>query len=152
MKFFVASFNRASDGAITKIVEKLKKEDMWTYDPQQSDYIIAVGDRCETFDFCLKWFRKGKPIIHLWAGEISQGTEDEVYRWALTHMSILQLSTNYEAKYAVKNFCDAVGKKYNVHTIGNVMLDNMEIDESIVPKNHIILFSIIHRHFTLRKK
>jgi len=123
---YVASFNRASDGAISKLVNKIKEENMWTDDYKKADYILAVGDRKETFDFVLERYRENKKIIHLWAGEISQGTHDEVYRHSITLMSCIQLCTNEKAKERVKALCKAVDKTYRVAVIGNIMLDNMD--------------------------
>ena len=105
MKIFVASFNRASDGAISLLVKKMKKEKMWTDNYKTADYILAVGDRKETFDFVLERFKENKKIIHLWAGEISQGTHDEFYRHSITMMSCMQLCTNPEAKNRVLQLC-----------------------------------------------
>lgn len=133
MKVFVTSFNRASDGAISKLVQKMKDEDFWTDDYKEADYILAVGDREETFDFVLKRYRENKKIIHLWAGEISQGTHDEVYRHTMTLMSDIQLCTNKEARDRVKSLCKAVDKKYVTAIVGNIMLDNLEIDETSIP-------------------
>ena len=137
VKIFVASFNRASDGAISKLVKKLKKESMYTNYYEEADYILAVGDRKETHDFVLERFRENKKIIHLWAGEISKfETHDDVYRHSMTLMSCLQLCTNNEAFNRVRKLCLAVGKEFNAEVVGNVMLDNLdEIDESLVP-NH----------------
>jgi GDP/UDP-N,N'-diacetylbacillosamine 2-epimerase (hydrolysing) len=134
-KIFVASFNRASDGALSLLISKLKKEGMYTDDYKDADYILACGDRKETFDFVLERFRENKRIIHLWAGEISQGTHDEVYRHAMTLMSCIQLCTNNEAKEVVKNLCKSVDKVFLVSTVGNLMLDNLEVDESCVPED-----------------
>ena len=67
MKYFVASFNRASDGAISKLVTRMRKDDIYTSNVNEADYVLAVGDRSETYDFVLKQFRENKPIIHLWA-------------------------------------------------------------------------------------
>jgi len=138
MKIYLASFNRASNGALSKLVQRLKEENMWTYSSMDADYILAVGDRTETFDFVLQEFRKGKPIIHLWAGETTQGAkewsiEDEVYRHSMSFMSVMQLCTNHDARLIVMNLFASVGKTPNVHTVGNVMYDNLEVDESLVP-------------------
>jgi len=112
----------------------MKKEKMWTNNYKTADYILAVGDRKETFDFVLERFRENKKIIHLWAGEISQGTHDEIYRHTITLMSCIQLCTNQNAVYRVISLCDSVNKIPNVYIVGNIMLDNLEIDETNIPK------------------
>jgi UDP-N-acetylglucosamine 2-epimerase len=132
MKIYIASFNRASNGAISKLKQKMIDNEYYTDNYREADYILACGDRKETFDFVLEQFRENKKIIHLWAGELSQGTHDEVYRHAITLMSKVQLCTNEEAKKVVKNLCKSIKKKYLVFTIGNIMLDNLEIDESLI--------------------
>lgn len=130
MKIYLASFNRASTGAISLLREKLDT----TENHEEADYIMAVGDRKETFDFVLERFRENKKIIHLWAGEISQGTHDEVYRHAMTLMSVMQLCTNETAKERVEALCSAVAKTPNAVVVGNIMLDNLQVDESAAPQ------------------
>jgi len=112
------------------------KEDLYTMNLDEADYILAVGDRKETFDFVLERFRENKPIIHLWAGEkTGWTTHDDVYRYAITFMSMMQLCTNGTAFNVVNKICRATGKEMNIHVIGNVMLDNLEIDEANLPDN-----------------
>jgi UDP-N-acetylglucosamine 2-epimerase len=131
LKVFIASFNRASNGAISKLKQKMIDKRFYTEDYNEADYILAVGDRVETFDFVLQRYRENKKIIHLCAGETSKfELHDDMYRHSITLMSCIQLCTNNEAKDVVKNLCEAVGKKYSIITIGNIMLDNLEIDES----------------------
>ena len=143
MKIYVASFNRASNGALSKLINKMKAEDLYTDDHGEADWILAVGDRKETFDFVLERYRENIPIIHLWAGEISQGTHDEVYRHSMTLMSKVQLCTNKIAKERVKSLCKSVDKVYTTVVVGNVMLDNMEIDDSLVPNEpyNLVLYN-----------
>jgi len=134
-KFYLASFNRASDGALEKLRKKLDEECMLTEEYKEADYIIAVGDRVETYDFVLKMFRENKNIVHLWAGE--QGCwaiHDDVYRHSMTLMSDVQLCTNATAKKLVEELCNTVKKRPNAHVVGNVYLDSIKIDNSIVPK------------------
>lgn len=132
MKIFIASFSRSSEGALSK----LKKEmgDILTTSIEEADYIMAVGDRKETFDFVLNQWELGKKIFHLWSGDGITNTKDDVYRNSMTLMSELQFCTNPEAKKIVDNLCKAVGKEPNAIVVGNVMLDNLEIDESLVPE------------------
>jgi len=138
--FYLASRNRASDGAISHLKSELKKRGMLG-SVGSSDYIIAVGDRTETFDMVLRQWRYGLPIIHLWAGESCSdwSTEDEVYRTSMTLMSMMQLCTNETAKKRVEAICNATNKKPNAHVIGNVMMDDLSVDESKIPKEPYIL-------------
>jgi len=135
MKFYLASFNRATDGALSKLIHKLKEKDMYTENYKDADYIIAIADRTETFDFVLKRFKENRPIIHLWAGEKSCfATHDDVWRHSMTLMSDIQLCTNGSAFNRVMKLCKATDKEPNMYIVGNVYLDSMEIDESKVPK------------------
>ena len=140
LKIFIVSFSRASEGALSK----LKKEmgEMLTTSLEEADYILAVGDRKETFDFVLGQWREGKKILHLWAGEGNTNTKDDVYRNAMTLMSEIQLCTNYEAVKVVELLCLAAKKHPCCEIVGNVMMDNLEIDESLVPKENYDLFLI----------
>jgi UDP-N-acetylglucosamine 2-epimerase len=129
-KIFVASFNRASDGALSKLVQRMKDEGLWTGDCSEAGYIIAPGDRQETLHFVIDRYAENKSIIHLWAGEVSQGTHDETWRWFITEMSMMQLCTNKEAMRNVKSI---LGKRANAFVVGNIMFDNLDVDESLVP-------------------
>jgi GDP/UDP-N,N'-diacetylbacillosamine 2-epimerase (hydrolysing) len=131
--FYFASYNRASDGAIEHLFKTMKEKEMVACNREKADYIIAVGDRTETFDVVLEQYRENKPIVHLWAGEQSQGTHDEVYRHSMTLMSMMQLCTNEHAKKRVELLCKATGKEPNIYVVGNVMLDDLSVDEILVP-------------------
>ena len=132
MKVFLASFSRSSNGAVSLLIEKLKREDFYTENIEDADYIVAVGDRWETFDFVFAQYRAGKKIIHLWAGECTPGCDDEIHRHAITLMSDMQLCTNEHAKKRVEALCEVGGKEPNALIIGNIMMDNLPIDESIL--------------------
>jgi GDP/UDP-N,N'-diacetylbacillosamine 2-epimerase (hydrolysing) len=131
-KLFLASFSRSSNGAIETLRCELQKKKLLTNNIEDAFYVLAVGDRVETYNFVLQQWLNGKNIIHLWAGEVSQGTFDEVFRHSITLMSDLQLCTNRTAKTVVDKICKATGKKPNSKIVGNVMLDNMEVDESVL--------------------
>jgi len=146
MKFYLASFNRAETGATSKLRKKMADKGLLTIDDNEADYIICPGDRTEMMDYALDKFRSGKKIIHLWAGEISQGCHDEVYRHSISLMSCVWLCTNEKACETVMNLLES-SKKYeaykDMHVVGNIMLDNMEIDESEVPdyKYDLVLYN-----------
>ena len=134
MKIYLTSFHRASDGALELLRGKLIDNDMLTTSISKADYVMAIGDREETYDVVLKAYKKHIPIIHLWAGEITEWEVDnDVYRHSMTLMSDIQLCTNDEARRRVESLCKAADKRSSSYTIGNIMLDNLKIDESEVP-------------------
>jgi UDP-N-acetylglucosamine 2-epimerase len=132
MKIFVASFSRASNGAISLLMEKMEKEKMLTYDLESANYVMAVGDRWETYDFVFHCWQAGKRIIHLWAGECTPGCDDEIHRHAMTLMSEMQLCTNEHAKKRVEALCKVGGKIPNAIVVGNVMMENLEFDDNVL--------------------
>ena len=138
--FHLASYNRASNGAVSHLKNELYKRKMLA-PAEKADYIIAVGDRTETFDVVLQQWRSGVPVIHLWAGERCSdwAVEDEVYRSAMTLMSMMQLCTNPTAYKRVIDLCKATGKEPNAYVVGNVMLDDMKTDSSKLPSSPYIL-------------
>lgn len=132
MKIFLASFSRASNGAISLLVEKLEKEGMLTYSLEEAHYVMAVGDRWETYDFIFHCWQGGKKIIHLWAGECTPGCDDEIHRHAMTLMSDIQLCTNEHAKKRVEKLCAIGGKEPNATVVGNVMMENLILDDTVL--------------------
>jgi UDP-N-acetylglucosamine 2-epimerase len=132
IKIFLASFSRASNGAISLLVEKLKKENMLTYDLEEAHYVMAVGDRWETYDFIFHSWQANKRIIHLWAGECTPGCDDEIHRHAMTLMSDVQMCTNEHAKKRVEDLCKIGGKEPKAYVVGNIMMENLEFDDKVL--------------------
>jgi UDP-N-acetylglucosamine 2-epimerase len=134
MKIYVAKFSRA-ESSLELLVKKLGRLEMLTMDYHKADYFLLSGDRTEVFDFAVRCLRDNKKIIHLWAGECDSGwsTYDEWYRTFITLASCVQLCTNKYALDRVIQLCKATDKKPNAHIVGNLMLDNLELDESFIP-------------------
>ena len=153
MKYFLVSFSRSSNGAISLLKEKMEKLGMITYDLEDADYVIAVGDRWETYDFTFHCWQAGKKIIHLWAGECTPGCDDEIHRHAITLMSDVQLCTNEHAKKRVEDLCKIGGKTPNATVIGNVMMENLVFDDRVLgeagledKKYDVILYNPFRGH------
>lgn len=142
-KIYIASFHRASDGSLTKLIYKMKKHNLYTENHKEADYILAIADRIETYDFIMDRFRDNIRIIHYGAGEISQGCHDEVFRHAITLMSEMQLCVNKTALKRVKKLCKSVDKVPNAYVVGNIQYDNLNIDESLIPSSpyNLVLYN-----------
>lgn len=134
MKIYVGKFNRA-ENALDKLIEKLRSKNMLTTDYDDADYFLLSGDRSEMFDFAVRCLRDNKKVIHLWAGECDSNwpIHDECYRAFITLSSRIQLCTNNHAAHRVTQLCSATEKKSVIHIVGNLMLDNLETDESSLP-------------------
>ena len=132
MKIYPASFSRASNGALSKVLDDMRKEGLLTDSVEEANYIMAVGDRWETYNFVFPQWQSGKRIIHLWAGECTPASQDEVHRTAMTLMSDMQMCTNEEAKKQVERICKSAGKEPHAVVVGNVMMENLDLDESVL--------------------
>lgn len=134
MKIYVGKFNRA-ENALDGLIKKLRTRNMLATDYDAADYFLLSGDRNEMFDFAVKCLRDNKKVIHLWAGEcdINWPIHDECYRAFITLSSCIQLCTNDRAAYRVTQLCNATEKKSDIYVVGNLMLDNLETDESFIP-------------------
>lgn len=133
-KVFVVSMNRASDGALTKLISLLRENNMLALYESTANIFLVCGDRIETYDKALELYGKNKFIVHLWSGEISQGTHDEVYRHSITLMSKMQLCTDNKTKLTTENLLKSVDMKPCAFVVGNVYLDNMSFDNVMLPK------------------
>ena len=105
------------------------------------DIIICVGDRMEMFAASLAAFFRNIPIVHVYAGIINKGwpTKDEVYRHCISLMSELQFCESYEAENILFHFFNPLGKIPNAHVVGITHLDDLEIDETLVPRGKLII-------------
>jgi len=150
MKIYVAKFNRA-ESSLELLVKKLERLGMLTLDYHKADYFLLSGDRTKMFDFAVRCLRDNKKIIHLWAGECdgNWSTYDEWYRTFITLSSCIQLCTNDHALNRVNQLCKATDKKPNAYIVGNLMLDNLELDESVIPNKPYNL--ILYNPITKRK-
>jgi UDP-N-acetylglucosamine 2-epimerase len=142
IKIFVASTNR-SETYLSKLISKMKENNLYTDDVTKADYIFMAGDRIESFYYAAEKYTQNKKIIQYAAGEISQGCHDEVFRHSITLMSCLQLCANSQSFNRVRKLCYSVDKEFNANIVGNLLLDNLEIDESVVPSEpyNLILYN-----------
>ena len=93
---------------ISKILEK-----------DQFDYIFALGDRFEMFAAVSACVPHHQKIIHIHGGEKTLGAIDDVFRNAITSMSMVHLVS---CEHHYKRVVEIIGKKDNVYNIGSLAL------------------------------
>lgn len=111
------------------------------------DIIICTGDRMEMFASSLAAFFRNIPVVHIYAGIVNKGhpTKDEVYRHCISLMSELQFCESFEAENILFNFFNSIGKVPKAHVVGITHLDDLVINETLVPKEkyNLVLYNPI---------
>lgn len=165
VRILVLIGSRSDEGLSKPIIKRLQEDDFFdVHSIQLSDYdnsfhytdsmlanafdlIICTGDRMEMFAGAIAAFLRNIPIIHIYAGIINKGwpTKDEVYRHCISLMSELQFCESYEAENILFHFFNPLGKVSNAHVVGITHLDDLEINEKLVPKEpyNLILYNPI---------
>ena len=113
------------------------------------NYMIVLGDRFEVFSVSLCCHFLNIPIIHLYGGEATSGSLDNVFRDLISKLSKFHFVSN--VKYKKKLIKDGFSKK-KIFVVGSLAIDNIkeclsqqnEIDKNLVKflkkKNILITF------------
>jgi UDP-N-acetylglucosamine 2-epimerase len=150
---------RSDEGLSAPVIARLKKQDwctVYTLDliPQKYglsyekthcflkchniDLVLCTGDRVEMAAAAQAAFLTNIKIAHLYAGSLSNiSTYDDYLRHEITLLSDLQLCESVAAQWVVWDLKKAVGLPVNSFDVGITHLDDLEIDESLVPKEKI---------------
>lgn len=124
MKIAVVSGSRADAGPLSSVYEQLREHghkptffDLSTYKPaydtrhavawlaadvqravcqslQEFDLVLILGDRSEILAVAVAAFLLGKPIAHLSGGDITEGSQDDSMRHAITQLAHFHFVTN----------------------------------------------------------
>ena len=99
--------------------------------------MIVLGDRFEVFSVSLCCHFLNIPIIHLYGGETTSGSLDNVFRDLISKLSKFHFVSN--VKYKKKLIKDGFSKK-KIFVVGSLAIDNIkeclsqqnEIDKNLV--------------------
>lgn len=100
------------------------------------DLMLCIADRVEMLACACLAFHNNIRIAHVYAGITNTplSTLDDVNRHVITLYSDIQFCEDEYSRKRVKALCWAIEKKTNVHVVGITHLDDLEVDESLVPK------------------
>lgn len=159
-KILLATADRAERGLLEPIVQRLKNHSevdflLFEFKPEEpvsevleafqvvldtfKPHIVAVPcDRREMVPLAWSAFSKNIVVAHiLHAGDIGSGVQDEAYRWAISRLSHIMFTNSWESAW---NLIRAGEEEWRVYPVGSTILDDMELDDSIVPKEPYDLF------------
>jgi len=158
----IAYSNRAEQGIIEPVIRRLKKHfDVIRFDMgdcnmfelgniYKSTYalfqetrptaVMCPFDRCEMIFPTLAAYHLNIPVISLQSGDISSGTFDDIHRHAIALYSDIHLCVGPKSAERTRELLRLAGKEVeHVYDIGCFSLDDLKVDESLVPPNPYLL-------------
>jgi UDP-N-acetylglucosamine 2-epimerase (non-hydrolysing)/GDP/UDP-N,N'-diacetylbacillosamine 2-epimerase (hydrolysing) len=96
------------------------------YDRLQPDLLVALGDRFEILAAAQAAFIKHIPIAHLYGGDVTEGSLDDVFRHTITKMSGLHFVSNAQSGKRVRQLGEDPAR---IHEIGSTGVDNLKRSE-----------------------
>ncbi|HEX9448440.1 MAG TPA: UDP-N-acetylglucosamine 2-epimerase, partial [Dongiaceae bacterium] len=96
------------------------------YDRLQPDLLLALGDRFEILAAAQAAFIKHIPIAHLYGGDVTEGSLDDVFRHTITKMSGLHFVSNAQSGKRVRQLGEDPSR---IHEIGSTGVDNLKRSE-----------------------
>ena len=132
MRVNLLSTSRADLGTITAVEKALKgsgveaqvvnQEGFWV--SAEPDLVVVAGDRFELLQAVVDIYIAGYPIAHLSGGDVTEGSQDDNMRHAITKLSHLHFVTN-EASY--QRVLQLGEEPWRVHLTGCPQIDNIEL-------------------------
>lgn len=145
MKYVCVSGNRADRAALTPVAEAMDAE--WIFvdtspsrdrfdsaiscgqatmvaaeqlEKLKPDLVILAGDRFEILGAATAAYLMGIPIAHLSGGDVTEGSQDDAMRHAITKLATLHFPTNSESSDRLL----ALGEeKWRIHMVGAPQID-----------------------------
>lgn len=130
MKVLCVSGSRADYGSIRAVRDALLKYNVETEimehgfyrNLEDFDIVVLEGDRHEILKTALDCFLAKKVIIHLGGGDITEGSQDDSMRHAITKLSHLHFATNAES---AKRIIQLGEEPWRVKVVGEPAVDKL---------------------------
>lgn len=133
MRVLVLEGSRADQGGLSAVYQALINHgvDAWTSiagvpscDIYAFNLVVVLGDRFEILRAVVEIYLQKVPIAHLSGGDITEGSQDDCMRHAITKLSHLHFVTNEESKRRVIQLGE---EPWRVHNVGYPGIDNIEL-------------------------
>lgn len=103
----------------------------------EPDMLLVLGDRYETLAICCAAMNQKIPIAHLYGGDLTEGSMDEMMRHAITKLSYLHFTNTDECRNRVIQLGEQPDRVFSVGEIGieNIrkekLMTKAELEESL---------------------
>lgn len=139
MKVVLIHGSRADLGSIEAVYNALLKLDITAYisGPElvaacEADLAVLEGDRFEILQTAVALYLQKIPIIHLGGGDVTEGSQDDCMRHAITKLSHLHFPTNPESARRIIQMGE---EPWRVKVAGEPALDDLPVHEKEVATN-----------------
>jgi GDP/UDP-N,N'-diacetylbacillosamine 2-epimerase (hydrolysing) len=122
----------------------LKFADFWQ--TNKYDLVFCLGDRFEMSAAVQAGIPFEVKFAHIHGGETTLGAIDNIYRHQITHASILHFTATDLFSNKVRTL---IGSSVNIHTVGSLSLDGIEIFKPIEKSLFYDKFKIPNQEFAL---
>ena len=85
--------------------------------------ILILGDRYEIFSVAIAAVFNNLPIAHLYGGEVTAGSMDEIFRHSITKMSNFHFVSTEKSKKRVKQLGE---NPKNIFLVGSLGVENIK--------------------------
>jgi UDP-hydrolysing UDP-N-acetyl-D-glucosamine 2-epimerase len=131
-KYFIKTSDKINKNKdILNISSKILKDINLILAKNKFDLCILLGDRYEVFQICFALFNYKVPILHIGGGDITIGSQDNVYRNSISLMSSYHFVTNKGSQTNLKKIGISGSKIFN---FGHLALDNLSEEKYLSKK------------------
>lgn len=139
-------------------IESLGEVYNWAYlflKSKQIDLCFTPFDRYEMVFATLAAYHLNIPVAQMHAGDISEGTWDDITRHAISLYSTIHFCNGKRSMERVKHLLQSINKQTAyVFDVGSTAFDDIEVDTSVVPAfpYNLVLYNIPTKHPELISK
>lgn len=131
-KYFIKTSDKIDKNKdILSISSKILKDINYILAKDKFDLCILLGDRYEVFQICFAFFNYKVPILHIGGGDITVGSQDNIYRNLISLMSSYHFVTNKGSQKNLKKMGISSSKIFN---FGHLALDNLSKEKYLSKK------------------
>lgn len=134
MKAVVISGSRADYGSAKAVADALDAQIWDALNPgtPKADLFLVAGDRFEILRSTVELFIAGCTIGHISGGDVTEGSQDDSMRHAITKLSHLHFVTSDESARRVIQMGE---EPWRVHNVGYPGADNIELIPLVAAKH-----------------
>ncbi len=103
----------------SKIISRFSK----LFSKHRPDLILILGDRYEIFSVAIAAVFNNLPIAHLYGGDVTAGSMDEIFRHSITKMSNFHFVSTEKSKKRVRQLGE---NPKNIFLVGSLGVENIK--------------------------